>query len=107
MKVKIEIQSTNVRQSGFQRNGTWHDLYSQSAYLHTEDKPYPQEFEITLPRDRKGKPYECGFYTLAPESLYVDARNFRKLSVSPVLMPASGNQVPPLSKTQPAAAARQ
>lgn len=100
MNVRIEIQSINVRQSGFQRKGTWIDLYSQTAYLHNSDKPYPQEFEITLPRDRKGRPYEPGFYTLAPESLYIDARNFNKLAVTPVLMPAPSNA--PASKPQAA-----
>ena len=103
MKVKIEIHNTNVRQSGFQRKGTWVDLYSQTAFLHTEEQPYPKEFEITLPRERKGKPYEPGFYTLAPESLYVDARNFNKLAVNPVLMPISSNAA---QRPQQAAAAR-
>lgn len=89
MIVKIEVQQTMLRESGFadKRTGEWRPLFSQTAYLHIAGKPYPTEFEITLPAERKGKPYEQGMYTLAPDSFYIDARRFNKLTVNPVLLP--------------------
>lgn len=87
--VRIEIQSTNVREGGFtdKRTGEYHPIYEQTAYLHQGGKPYPTEFRLTLARDRKGQPYEPGFYALHPDSFYVDQRKFSKLACSPVLAP--------------------
>ena len=88
--LRIEVQSKVLREGGYsdKRTGEWHPIFEQTAYLHTAGKPYPVEFKITLPQDRKGQPYEEGMYTLSPDSFYVDTRKFNKLALSPKLIPS-------------------
>ncbi len=97
MSIKIEVSSDVVEtRSGISaRNNKPYSMREQEAYAHTVDRDgviskYPQKIKVTL-RDNQ-PPYAPGFYTVAPESFYVD--RFDSLSLGLVLraLPAAAAQ---------------
>lgn len=86
--MKIEIAKSEViTKSGIsKRTGQPYTMYEQLAYLHQEGEPYPTPMKITLNKNDHGHPvpYAPGYYSLAPQSFYVD--RFGGLACRPVLM---------------------
>lgn len=87
--IKIEVKSAEVRtKSGTSaRTGKPYSIPEQEAYAFTADRdgkpnPYPVKVALTLQDNQP--PYSPGFYTLAPQSLYVN--RFGQLEISPVLV---------------------
>jgi len=79
MAVKIEIQSTEVKnKSGVAKgSGKPYSINEQVGYLHKSDKPYPEEITVPL---QDGQPaYAPGFYGIADQSFYRD--RFGQLSI--------------------------
>lgn len=81
---RFEITSTTtVARSGNSKStGKPYSFRIQTAYVHLDGKPYPEEIEILL--DDSSAPHAPGWYVLAGNAHYVD-RN-RRFSVSPRLM---------------------
>lgn len=81
--LKIEITTTAVDvKSGVSQKNKPYEIRSQVAYLHVQGEVYPVKFSINL---RDAQPYNKGFYSLSPDSFYVDV--YQNLSVNPVLVP--------------------
>lgn len=76
--IKLEIPSVDMRTMN-KRDGTG-SFSLQAAYAHTigkdgKPKPYPESFDIFVPTDPTSgqpKPYAKGFYTIDPNSFYVN-----------------------------------
>lgn len=83
--MKIEIASEQVDARSIEGKRGQFTLYEQEAYAHLPGRRYPERFVITLPKERNGKPYAVGQYTLASESFYVG--RFNQLECRPVLAP--------------------
>jgi hypothetical protein len=97
MTIKIEVSSDTVEtRSGVSaKTGKPYSMREQEAYAHTVNRDgviskYPQRIKITL--GDKQAPYSPGFYTVGPESFYVD--RFASLSLGLVLraLPAAAAQ---------------
>lgn len=87
IKIKIEIsdQEVQTREITSKKDGKKYTFYTQKGWLHNGVSQYPTA--VNIPLDRDGAPYNPGFYSLSPESLYSDrfnnliiARNYRLVS---------------------------
>lgn len=90
MSIKIEVASASfeTRSGVSARTGKPYSMKEQEAFAYTvsrdgELSKYPQRIKITL-NDNQG-PYPVGFYTVAPESFYVD--RFDSLTLGLILRP--------------------
>mgnify|MGYP003377867660 CR=1 FL=1 len=88
IKIEIETADTKTKSGVSARTGKPYSMREQRGYAYTVDqngKPnkYPSTLTLTLRDDQA--PYQPGFYTLAPASLYTN--KFDQLEISPVLMP--------------------
>jgi hypothetical protein len=82
--IRIEIKSTEIFPfSGIsQKTGKPFSIRNQEAYAfivdsHGNSRPYPDMIKISL--DEQQLPYPVGFYTLKPESIFVD--KFQRLAL--------------------------
>lgn len=102
--MKIEITTAEiVTKSGIsKRTGQPYTMYEQAGYLHQDGQPYPTPLKLTLEKNAQGHalPYAPGYYTLAPQSFYVD--RFGSLACRPVLMV----HAPQVRQASPAPAAQ-
>lgn len=83
--IRIEIVSSHVEEKSGNKNGKDWKIREQGAWAHLlgEDgnpQKYPVSCSIQLERD--ALPYQPGFYTLDPRSLYVG--DFRRIEVGRV-----------------------
>ena len=82
--IKIEVTSTELRaKRGTAKSGKPYSFREQTAFAHLAGKPYPVEFKV-IRNDDEGA-YAPGFYTLAPDSVFVD--RFGSLGLSARLVP--------------------
>ena len=106
IKIEIETAETKTKSGVSARTGKPYSMREQRGYAYTVDqagKPqrYPSTLVLTLKDEQL--PYQPGFYTLAPASLYTN--KFDQLEISPVLMPivaASATNLPSSLKPQAA-----
>lgn len=91
--IKVTVSSTNTRHfSGNSKaTGKPFSLTFQKVWLHLYErdgskKPYPQEVEIILEKDKDGAAlfFNPGEYQLHPSSIYVDQRG--NVAVAPRLV---------------------
>lgn len=91
--IKVTVSTTEVRHfsGNAKATGKPFALAFQKVWMHTyerngQKKPYPQEVEIILDKDKDGAAlfYPVGEYQLHPSSIYVDQRN--NVAVAPRLV---------------------
>ena len=84
--LKFEIASPDVRSKNkTTQTGEHYISRSQEAFYFKANQKYPTPCIIDIARD--GQPYPVGFYTIDPESYYVN--RFGRLDVFPRLLPLS------------------
>lgn len=67
--MKIEITSTHTDKRTVRgKDGKEYTFFNQQAFFHNGGK-YPTAFMLTI---REESPLSIGFYTIAPDSFYVD-----------------------------------
>lgn len=83
--IRIEIFNADSKEiSGTStKTGRPYCFYVQEAYAYLPSKKYPEAFKLSF--DKKEQTLPVGFYTLSPDSLYIDQRG--NLSIKPVLTP--------------------
>lgn len=67
----IEISNPPISRSGKKADGTpWGPIYSQQAFVHGEDGPYPKpiDFNVSDPQTA----YAPGLYVVDASALYMD-----------------------------------
>jgi len=81
MRLEIKSMELKLVQGKSQRSGKDYSFHTQQAYAHLAGKPYPVECRVNV--DAGQSAFALGFYTLKPESFYVD--KFGNLGLSPKL----------------------
>jgi hypothetical protein len=87
-ELKVEVFSASYEErSGTSQSGRPYEIFSQKAYIHIHDNPYPIEFKINLQKDSHGQvnPYVPGIYYLDSSSIYVNPR-YSDLQIRPILV---------------------
>lgn len=66
-------------------------LLEQTAWVHLPGAPFPKEISVSQWKDPETDklpfPYPEGEYTFDTTSFFVDAKNYNRLSINPVLIP--------------------
>ncbi|MDO9449342.1 MAG: single-stranded DNA-binding protein [Rugosibacter sp.] len=96
MSIKIEVSSAEVlTKSGIAaKTGKPYTIREQEAYAHTVSQDgtpqkYPSRIKVMLKDNQQ--PYAPGFYTIAPESFFVD--RFDSLDIGLILRPINAAAV--------------